>query len=171
GRRSHRPTCRFGCRRRLLHERCLQIHHRPGAGCGWWMVCERGRSFEMTVPSAFVGLDVGGTNIKALLLGPDGRILGQETVPTLDNGRSNGWRDRARAAVRSVLVHCGGRPLVGVAAPGLPASDGRSIAYMPDRLPGLEDLNWQQWLELDVPVPVFNDAQAALLGEVWIGAA
>src|SRR5205823_4128014 len=50
-------------------------------------------------------------------------------------------------------------------------TDGRSIAYMPDRLPGLEDLNWQQWLELDVPVPVFNDAQAALLGEVWIGAA
>src|SRR5207249_2187105 len=54
---------------------------------------------------------------------------------------------------------------------GLPARDGRSIASMPGRLAGLEGLNWQQWLGLAKPVPVFNDAQAALLGEVWLGAA
>ena len=45
------------------------------------------------------------------------------------------------------------------------------MAYMPGRLPGLEGLDWQEWLELDTAVPVFNDAQAALLGEVWLGAA
>jgi len=122
-------------------------------------------------PSAFVGLDVGGTNIKALALGPEGGILAEETVPTLDDG-SNGWRDRARGAFRNVVTRCpASAAAVGVAAPGLPARDGYSIAYMPDRLQGLEGLNWQQWLELDAPVPVFNDAQAALLGEVWLGAA
>jgi glucokinase len=42
---------------------------------------------------------------------------------------------------------------------------------MPGRLPGLEGLDWQQWLEMDSPVPVLNDARAALLGEVWLGAA
>jgi glucokinase len=42
---------------------------------------------------------------------------------------------------------------------------------MPGRLPGLERLNWQEWLGLESPVPVLNDARAALLGEVWLGAA
>jgi glucokinase len=53
----------------------------------------------------------------------------------------------------------------------LPARDGRSIAAMPGRLAGLEGLNWQDWLEVNTPVPVLNDAQAALLGESWLGAA
>ena len=38
-------------------------------------------------------------------------------------------------------------------------------------MPGLENLNWQQWLEVPFAVPVHNDAQAALLAEVWKGAA
>jgi glucokinase len=42
---------------------------------------------------------------------------------------------------------------------------------MPNRLAGLEGLVWQDWLQTDAPVPVFNDAKAALVGEVWRGAA
>src|SRR5262249_49928896 len=45
------------------------------------------------------------------------------------------------------------------------------IAFMPSRLAGLEGLSWQEWIGLDTPVPVFNDGQAALLGEGWLGGA
>lgn len=42
---------------------------------------------------------------------------------------------------------------------------------MPGRLVGLEGLVWQEFFESPQPVPVLNNAQAALLGEVWRGAA
>jgi len=42
---------------------------------------------------------------------------------------------------------------------------------MPGRLKGLEGLKWQNALKSSRPVPVLNDAQAALMGEVWMGAA
>jgi glucokinase len=60
---------------------------------------------------------------------------------------------------------------IGVAAPGLPSRDERRIASMPGRLAGLEGLDWQEFLEFGKPVRVLNDAHAALLGEVWLGAA
>src|SRR5208282_3807408 len=60
---------------------------------------------------------------------------------------------------------------IGLAAPGLAAPDQRLIRCMPGRLPGLERLVWRKVLKAAGPVPVLNDAQAALLGEVWRGAA
>src|SRR3989454_2412445 len=124
----------------------------------------------MIEPKAFVGLDLGGINLKVLGFGLDNVKLAEESTPTSDDG-TRAWLDRARAAVRRVLASCPAPATVGVAAPGVPSADGRSITCMPGRLAGLEGLNWQHWLGLDSPVPVFNDAQAALLGEVWLGAA
>ena len=43
------------------------------------------------------------------------------------------------------------------------------IVSMPGRLRGLEGLDWSG--ELGLPTVVLNDAHAALLGEVWLGAA
>jgi glucokinase len=124
----------------------------------------------MRQPRALVGLDIGGTNLRALGFAPDGKILAEECSPTLDNG-TEAWLERARGLALKVLARCPSGAAVGVAAPGLPACDGRSIASMPGRLAGIEGLDWQGWLGLNVAVPVFNDAQAALLGEVWHGAA
>ena len=42
---------------------------------------------------------------------------------------------------------------------------------MPGRLQGLEGLDWTTFLKSPQPVPVLNDAHAALLGEAWLGAA
>jgi glucokinase len=60
---------------------------------------------------------------------------------------------------------------IGVSAPGLAARDGQSIAFMPGRLAGLENLVWKDFLKTEFPIPVLNDAHSALLGEAWIGAA
>ena len=40
-----------------------------------------------------------------------------------------------------------------------------------EKLRGLEGLDWTDSLQTSHPVPVLNDAHAALLGEAWIGAA
>src|SRR5215216_5050495 len=99
----------------------------------------------MNNPTAFVGLDIGGTLLKVLAFDRDAKLLTEQSVPTEDDGTPS-WLNRARAAVAGVLAGCPSPAVVGVAAPGLPAPDGRSICAMPGRLRGLEGLNWQQWL-------------------------
>jgi glucokinase len=118
-----------------------------------------------------VGIDVGATYIKALALTPAGEILAEALVPTADTGNM-AWRANVRRAFLRLQAAAGGPPVcVGIAAPGLPAKDSQSIAVMPGRLRGLEGLVWRKFLGLAHPVPVLNDAQAALLGEIWRGAA
>lgn len=124
----------------------------------------------MSERDCFIGLDVGGTNLKVIAFAPNGTQLAEQSVPTADDGTKS-WLERARTLVRGVMAACPGPAAVGVAAPGLTARDGRAIAFMPNRLAGLEGLNWQDWLQTDEPVPVLNDAKAALLGETWRGAA
>ncbi len=125
---------------------------------------------NMEPPKGFIGLDIGGSQIKAVALDGDGRQLAEEVVPT-PIGDSQGWRDRVKVVLHQIIESCPKPVRVGLAAPGLVSADGHSIAFMPNRLPGLEGLNWQQSLQLEHPVEVLNDAQAALLGEVWLGAA
>jgi glucokinase len=117
-----------------------------------------------------VGLDIGGTNLKAIAFSSKGQIVAEETTATDDDG-SDKWLVRTRELIGSALKNLPASTPVGVAAPGLAARDKSCIVSMPGRLNGLEGLNWQKWLGLDLPVPVLNDAHAALLGENWIGAA
>jgi glucokinase len=124
----------------------------------------------MVKPKSFVGLDVGGSHIKALAFSSDGSKLAEDITPTNDDG-SREWLERARIIVHHLMEGVPSPVRVGVAAPGLASPDRRHIKFMPGRLFGLEGLDWQQWLGLAEPVPVYNDAQAALLGEVWLGAA
>jgi len=129
-----------------------------------------GKRSGMKKHTVYVGADIGGTNIKVLALTGTGKRLAMEESPTSDLPGSD-WRQHAREAVVRVLQRFSGPVRIGVAAPGLPAHDARSIAHMPGRLPGLEGLVWQKWLKQSKHVPVLNDARAALLGEVWLGAA
>lgn len=122
-----------------------------------------------------VGIDLGGTHIKASAFTPDGAVLHRETHPTLDGGRVDGvpaWADTIRRLL-DVWTTRFSAPAdrVGVAAPGLPAPNGRSIVSMPFRMEGLEGFDWGVFLARADGVPVVNDAHAALLGEAWQGAA
>lgn len=97
-------------------------------------------------------------------------MISRRSIPTNDDG-TDSWLERARELALSMLAGCPPKTRVGVAAPGLAAADGRSIAFMPGRLHGLENLEWQSFLQVPSTAPVVNDAQAALLAESWIGAA
>lgn len=112
-----------------------------------------------------IGIDLGGTQIKGVVVSDRGDVLRRELRATDDAG--GGWQETIRGLVSEL-----GEPLpVGISAPGLAARDGRSIARLPGRLRGLEGLDWSRVLGRTSLVSVTNDAHASLLGEAWIGAA
>jgi glucokinase len=120
---------------------------------------------------AVLGIDLGGTNVKGLALSTSGELLADINEATGDKGGSE-WRESVRTVVWQ-LEKCLGFKAngIGLATPGLPARDARSITHMQGRLAGLAGCVWQDYLDRPHPVPVLNDAQAALLGETWRGAA
>ncbi len=114
-----------------------------------------------------LGLDLGGTRLKALCLTPDGVEIGRAIAPS----GGGDWKQSVKQCVAGLMEKHGQPESIGVAAPGLPSVDERCIAHMPGKLPGLEGLVWQEFMEFSKPVRVLNDAHAALLGEVRLGAA
>lgn len=118
-----------------------------------------------------LGIDLGGSSVKAAVLSPEGRqILTRRAA--FDADAPLEWRQCVRslaAEIESLL----GRPVcsIGLASPGLVSPSGRFIWHMPGRLRGLENLDWTDYLKRNYPVWVMNDAQAALAGEAWLGAA
>ena len=118
-----------------------------------------------------IGIDLGGSSIKTLAIAAEGDALAKEVVE-FDAGAQMDWAAKIRQLLNNLQERqrC---PVtwIGLSAPGLAAADRRSIACMPGRLQGLEGLNWTEFLGANKPVPVLNDAHAALLGESWLGAA
>lgn len=117
----------------------------------------------------FLGIDLGGSRIKSVVVNASGQTLEHESMPFED--RAMEWADRIRDRVEALRLRRGEPAAVGLSAPGLAARDGRCILHMPGRLHGLEGLDWQRFLTAPTPIPVLNDAHAALLGEAWMGAA
>lgn len=124
--------------------------------------------------SLAIGIDLGGTNIKAALIDRvSGELVASISRPTLD-GEFVGGEPRFAHTVRDIVHEleakaAQGRLPIGLSAPGLANPKGRCIDWMPGRMHGLEKLDWSVFLNREVRV--LNDAHAALLGEVWIGAA
>ena len=119
---------------------------------------------------AAIGLDVGGTRVKAVVVEDEGTVLDQVVRQSLDNGIER-WAEVAQAVVQGLIQQHGEELFVGVCAPGLADGDEKFIWNLPNRMPGIEGLVWQRFLGRPRAVPVLNDGQAALLGERWLGAA
>ncbi|MEO8434768.1 MAG: ROK family protein [Pyrinomonadaceae bacterium] len=118
-----------------------------------------------------IGVDLGGTNIKIAVVSHDGEVLEFLTCETADD-ETGSWAETIKQKIGGIQNERG-EPAshIGLAAPGLAARDGRSIVNLPGRLGGLEGLVWTEVLQTPRAVLVLNDAHAALLGEVWKGAA
>ena len=122
-----------------------------------------------------LGIDLGGSSVKAVAVTPEGQRLGDTNVSFNENEPLD-WAALIQRIVHEMESQHGGRAqAIGLSAPGFAAPDGRSIAVMPGRLHGLEGLDWTEFLHGATAnpslVPVLNDAHAALLGEAWLGAA
>jgi glucokinase len=117
------------------------------------------------------GIDLGGTNVRCGVVDESGTILAEQRERT-HPGAS--WQEMVAAMVKLVQGLAGEYPdarAVGVGAAGLVTREGE-IRYAPN-IPGFRNAPIREALasELDRPVAVDNDANAAAYGELLHGAA
>jgi glucokinase len=122
----------------------------------------------MNQPGPAIGIDIGGTNVKAVYVRAAGTIVARQQLETGD--ATNAWRDTIRTIVRQLEAEHGAARFIGVSAPGIARPDGTGIAWMIGRMEGVVDFDFTSHLGRRERVPVLNDGLAALLGEVWLGA-
>jgi glucokinase len=115
-----------------------------------------------------IGIDLGGTRVKAVLIDDNGKVLVEKILATDDkNGQ---WKHSVKNVFNLIANDLDDKDfVVGLSAPGIPNFNNSCIQFMPDRLLGIENFNWSEFL--DVPVHVVNDAIAALAAEARFGAA
>ncbi|HET9825029.1 MAG TPA: ROK family protein [Chitinophagaceae bacterium] len=116
-----------------------------------------------------IGIDLGGTRIKGIAADAEGNTLHKLYMPTNDSDEAI-WKDAVAETVHDLLEKVNNKDgVVGISAPGLPSDDNTSIVYMPGRMQGLENFEWQRFLQK--PTYVINDAIAALIAESKFGVA
>lgn len=116
-----------------------------------------------------VGIDLGGTRIKGILLDGNNQILHQIYTPTQD-GDDRVWKKAVFDTVSELeKVTQTKVSLVGISAPGIPNESNTAIACMPGRLQGLEQFDWAAYLQKKTYI--LNDAISALVAEARMGMA
>jgi glucokinase len=119
-----------------------------------------------------VAVDLGGTKLAAAVVDGKGHVL-EQTVLAVDTGSSMAPVNQIVEVARELISAKGGKKKIsgiGVAVPGLVRRDG--TVWAPNlkgwiRMPLVQQLN----RALRLPVIVESDRNAAVLGEVWCGAA
>jgi len=116
-----------------------------------------------------IGIDLGGTRIKGVVIDERGIVLHQLYTNTND-GDGAVWKTAVAETVSQLRKKTiSGNCSVGISAPGLPDETNTSIAYMPGRMKGLEGFDWSTALKQKTCV--LNDGVAALIAEARFGAA
>jgi glucokinase len=125
--------------------------------------------------SFVIGIDIGGTKIAAAAVSVCGNILSQRTIPTeAERGFDDGLR-RMKALIERVLASAGcirsALAAIGIGCSG-PVDPVAGTIDNPYTLPTWDGVNIVEPLraEFAVPVVLENDADAAAMGEVWLGA-
>jgi glucokinase len=118
-----------------------------------------------------LGIDIGGTQIKAGMVDELGAILASRTVETpVDlEGFVPSLHDAIRWLLEATTLPAG----VGVGCKGIINPDSTLVEVLPGALHYLEGLRLSDLVGLPIDVPVFadNDARVALAGEMVWGAA
>ena len=116
----------------------------------------------------YLGIDIGGTNVKAVVLSPEGTLLEQTESPTIDaSDPASDWRENVCHTAHTMTAKYGGKSRTlagcGISAPGLADAGNRCIRHMPERLAGIEGYDWSAALGQDAWV--LNDGHSACLAE------
>jgi glucokinase len=120
-----------------------------------------------------LGVDLGGTNLRAAVVSDAGDIVDEVSHPTLAKQGPDAVIKRIAEAIAEVASRAGvpADVPIGVAAPG-PLDPRAGIVHFAPNLPGWIDIPLSTRLEALTGRNVFlgNDANAAALGELYFGA-
>ena len=122
----------------------------------------------------FVGVDVGGTNVKIGLIDDLGKIIGNTAFPTEQEKGPEFALAKACEMVKGLLAEAGldySQVLqLGLGTPG-PMDIPAGLILTPANLPGWRNFPVRQTLAQlsERPVTFANDAAAAAFGEYWVG--
>ena len=122
----------------------------------------------------YIGIDVGGTNLRGALARSSGEIVSRFRLKSAIADGADSFLERLTEEIRQLLRDASGYGLqvqgVGIGIPGLIGIDG--VIHSSVNLRPLEGLNLSRLLSdrLQLPVVSANDANLIALGEVWAGA-
>ncbi|MFB0844825.1 ROK family protein [Paenibacillus oleatilyticus] len=123
-----------------------------------------------------LGIDLGGTNIKAGIVDDSGEVLKHTVTPTQAEQGRDALLGRLRAIIEDFRAHAASTGLlplgIGVGTAGYVEPLSGRVAYATPNLPGWTGLQLREALEQasSLPVAVANDAHAMAVGEAWLGA-
>lgn len=111
-----------------------------------------------------VGIDLGGTNLRAALLSEDGSVIKKFKMPSVEDIEGS-----LLASIGEVFTD--GVIGIGIGVAGLIDRSKGAVMVSPN-LPAIEGKNIVELIKIRFGVPVFieNDANVAALGERWAGA-
>jgi glucokinase len=129
----------------------------------------------MIASPQFVGLDVGGTSMKAGVVDDAGRVLASASLPTeAAKGQEHGLRrmcETIREAVAAARLGMPDIAAIGVATPGTMDIPGGLILDPPNLKPWRNvPVRQSVYDAFKIPTAFQNDANAAAYGEFWVGA-
>ena len=116
-----------------------------------------------------IGVDLGGTNIKAAVVDKETGIIEQVTTPTQANLGRDHLLDRIADTVRD-LIKKNEIIGMGMGMPGMVSKD-QTTVNNPPNLPGWGSVNAAKEMEdrLNIPCKIENDANIAALGSLHFG--
>jgi glucokinase len=117
-----------------------------------------------------IGIDLGGTNLRASLVTEGGEVLERRRTPVSDVHDGDGIVDAIAALAKETAA--GSSPgAIGIGAAG-PLDHTTGTMYRPPNLPGLKGMDLAHRIEDRTGLPTYleNDANAAVLGEYRAGA-
>ena len=125
-----------------------------------------------------IGVDLGATNIISLLVSKDGEVVARDARKTMGEKGKKKTISQIIISAKDVLkkgeeegISAESIMALGIGGPGPLNGDGGVIHVAPN-IPGWTNTNLVEELEgeFDLPVYLENDANAAALGEWWLGA-
>lgn len=116
----------------------------------------------------YLGVDIGGTRIKVVVLNHEKEIIDREQFSTEDSKPEEQlWKSKVIEIINNKTYEFAegdkSKMICGISAPGLANDANDLIWHMPKRLNGIENFNWGR--ELDREIWVINDAHSATFAE------
>ncbi len=119
--------------------------------------------------NVYIGVDLGGTNLRVGLVDQNGQMLQVKQIPTDAESGYQSIIHRMIALIKEVKKAYSAVS-IGIGSPG-PLNPFEGIVVSPPNLPGWKDVPITALVEEEIGIPCFlvNDADAAALGEAMYG--